>query len=191
MYTPYVRITTGNFQTTLDNTAQNPLGCIYAPPVNAGAITTAPGTGAQPVVKYVYYNSTSNPAVVASPAPVYYKDETFTVVTGNAAEAFVTTLGCMIAGYLLPNSTAYSGLTAAILNQSYCWIQIGGFLAGAYAPTTTPGAGDLVVGLTTGNWASEGVSAATANGLLGRQLTAVVSNACDVLVGADGTFWGS
>lgn len=193
MYTPYPRVTTGNVQTVLDAVAKNAIGSIWSPPANLGAPLSTKGLGAQPVYKYVYYNSTTNPTPVAAPAPVYYTDETFTTVTGNAAEAFITTGGASIAGYLMPNSTAISGLTAAQLNQSYVFIQIGGLLVGAYAPTvtTTPAAGNVIVGAATGNWASTVVAvSAAASRQLGFQWTAIASAACDVLVDGD-CFWGS
>lgn len=194
MYTPYVRITTGNIFTQLDSAAKNPLGCIYSPPASQAGPTTAKGYGAQPVLKYVYYNSTTNPAPVAAPAPVYYTDESFTTVSGNAAEAFVTTGGLYIAGYWLPNTTSIASLannttgTNTQVNQSYGWIQIGGLLVGAWGPTASGAVGAAITGLTTGNWASTG--AANAQRQLGYQLTAVASSVCDVLVSGD-VFWGS
>lgn len=199
MYTPYPRVTTGNVQTTLDSSPKNTLGCVWSPPPSANQVfsTTAgsstPGFGAQPVFKYVYYNSTTNPTPVAAPAPVYYTDESFTQVSGNAAEAYFTTMGACVAGYLMPNTTAISGLTAAQLNQSYCWIQVAGFLAGAYAPTTStnPGQGSSILGLTTGNWASQVINTATAQKVLALQWTAIANNACDILIAGDTTFWGS
>jgi len=193
MYQPYVRITSGNVQTTLDSVAKNPVGSIYSPPANLGAPLSTKGLGAQPVYKYVYYNSTANPAPVAAPAPVYYTDESFTTVSGNAAEAYFTTLGACIAGYIMPNTTALSTLTAAQLNQSYLFMQIGGLLVGAYAPTTTTAAapGNAIVGSTTGNWASTVLTvAAVAGRSAGWQWTAIASSTCDVLLGAD-AFWGS
>jgi len=193
MYQQYIRITSGNVQTTLDSVAKNPVGSIYSPPANLGAPLSTKGLGAQPVYKYVYYNSTSNPAPVAAPAPVYYTDESFTTISGNAAEAFYTTNGACIAGYLMPNTTALSTLTAAQLNQSYCFIQIGGLLVGAYAPTTvTAGAaGNVIAGLATGNWASVVNTTSAGYRALGVQWTAIASSACDVLVGGHTTFWGS
>lgn len=192
---PYVRITTGNLFTTLDPTARNPLGIIYVPPVAQTLATTTKGYGAQPVVKYVYYNSTTNPNPVAAPAPVYYTDESFTTVSGNSAEAYSTTGTVSVAGYLMPNSTSISGLTAAQLNQSYCFIQIGGLLVGAYAPTAVTGAGigATIIGTATGNWTSSTVAVATYPGAryFGVQLTAIASSACDVLVAGLSTNWGS
>ena len=133
----------------------------------------------------------------AAPAPVYWIDESYTTVTGNAADAWITTGGAMVAGYLMPNTTALgSSNTAAAwylqLSQSYCWIQIGGLLPSAYGPTTGGAVGDYIIGLTTGSWASSGVTTISASSrVLGYQLTAVASSLCDVLVGGLTTFWGS
>lgn len=200
-YLPYARVSSGNVQTTLDSSAKNTLGGLYAVPApfpttavfstTSGSSTS--GYGAPPIFKYVYYNSTTNPTPVAAPAPVYYTDESFTTVSGNAAEAYFTTQGACVAGYLMPNTTAYSGLTSTILNQSYCWIQVAGFLSGAYNPTTStnPGQGSLITGLTTGNWASQVINTATALKVLALQWTAIANSVCDVVVNGDTTFWGS
>jgi hypothetical protein len=197
LYGAYQRITTGNVQTTVDSSTvplngppKQPLGTIYSPPINVG-IATAAGAGAPPVYKYVQYQSTTNPAVVAAPAPVYYTDETYTIVSGNAAEAYITTAGVSIAGYLMPNTTALSTLTAALLNGNWVWIQIAGFLKGAWGPTTGGGATYFLTGLTTANWASDGIATAPTSRVLGIQLTAVSSSVCDVLVNGYGSFWGS
>jgi hypothetical protein len=198
LYGAYQRITTGNVRTTIDSSTvplngppRQPLGTIYSPPINVGLATTT-GQGAPPIYKYVQYQSTANPAVVAAPAPVYYTDETFTVVSGVFTESFLGAAGS-IAGYLMPNSTDYSGLTAALLNGNWVWIQIGGYLKGAYAPTAgTNAVGTTIIG-STGNWTSTAVAVGTApsSRVLGMELTAVASAACDVLVGTYSTFWGS
>lgn len=194
MYTNYVRISTGNILTQLDTSPVNPLGCIYSPPVNQNLPVTTKGLGAQPVWKYVKYSSTTNPAPVAAPAPVYFTDESFTTISGNAAEAFVTTGGLYIAGYWMPNTTSIALLANNTtgsniqVNNSYGWMQIGGLLVGAWGPTASGAVGASITGLTTGNWASTG--AANAQRQLGFQLTAVASSVCDVLVSGD-VFWGS
>jgi hypothetical protein len=203
MYTPYYRISSGNVQTTLDATARNVLGAIYSPPPASSAVfsTTAAastaGYGAQPVYKYVYFYDASalTGTMQATPAPVYYIDESFTTITGNAADAYFTTLGACIAGYLLPNTTALGTSNTgaqwyAQLSQSYVHIQVGGFLAGAYAPTTStnPGTGSLITGLTAGSWASQVINTATASRVLAYQWSAIASSACDVLVDLN---WGS
>lgn len=196
VYAPFVRITTGSFFTTLDpGTAapKNTLGTVYSPPVSATLATTSAGYAAQPVVKYVLYNSTTNPTPVAGSAPVYYTDASFTTVSGNAAEAFITANGICLAGYLMPNTTSISGLTAAQLNNSFCFIQIGGFLTGAWGPTGgTAAVGVSISGLATGNWTSTATTAGTAPlpRAVGYQWSAVASSLCNVLVGLT-SFWGS
>lgn len=195
MYTPYVRF--ANFQTQLDASQTNTLGAIYSPPANSTGVVGA-GYGAQPVYKYVYYNSTSNPAPEIAPAPVYFTDETFTVVSGDASEAYNLSgspAGAAIAGYLGPNTTAYSGLTAAILNDSYCWIQIGGLLVGGFEPTTqtATGLGNPIYGLGSGNWTSDvDTSVAAGSRAVGVQWSTISGGVCDILLGGyNTTFWGS
>lgn len=201
MYTPYVRISNGSIQSTLDSVARNPVGSIYSPPANLGAPLSTKGLGAQPVYKYVLYSSTSNPAPVAAPAPVYYTDESFTTVSGNAAEAYSAgtgITGLAIAGYWMPNTTAISGLTNAAsatapqVNQSYGFMQIGGLLAGAWAPTAgAAGIGNFITGLAAGSWATTSAVTILAGRQLGIQWSVVVNGLCDILVGGYQTFWGS
>ena len=195
MYTPYVRISTGNPSTVLDVNPTNTLGAIYAPPASPTVVTSSKGYGAQPVMKYVQYKSTSQPTPGAAPAPVYYTDESFTVVSGNAAEAFITAGFVCVAGYLLVNTTSVSTLTAAILQSSYVWIQIGGVLVGATVPGSTA-VGDTIIGAASGNFASTRVVAGTPPTTtvkyLGYALTAIASSVGDVMVGGlSSTFWGS
>lgn len=206
MYLPYARVSSGNVQTTLDSVARNTVGAIYSPPPPSTSLfsTTAgsstPGYGAQPVYKYVYFYDAAalTGTMQAAPAPVYYIDESFTTVTGNAADAYFTTGGACIAGYLMPNTTALgSSLTGAQwylqLSQSYCFMQIGGFLKGALAPTTltNAGQGNFIVGAATGSWTSIVINNAGANQRqLGVQWTAIAGGVCDVLVQGD-MFWGS
>ena len=207
MYTPYYRVMTGNVATTLDPTARNVVGSIYSPPPSSSAVfsTTAgastAGFGAQPVYKYVYFYDAADltESMQAAPAPVYYIDESFTTVTGNAADAYYTTGGACVAGYLMPNTTALGTSNTAAqwytqLLQSYVFIQIGGLLQGALQPSTRTGAGtgSYITGLATGEWASlVNTSVATSSRILGIQWTAIASGLCDVLVGGYTSFWGS
>lgn len=207
MYTPYFRISTGNVQTMMDPTARNVVGAIYSPPPSSSATfsTTAgsstPGYAAQPVYKYVYFYDASEltGTMQASPAPVYYIDESFTAVTGHADDAYFTTGGACVAGYLMPNTTALgTSQTGAQwytqLSGSYVAIQVGGFLKGALQPSTRTGAGtgSYITGLTTGDWVSlVNTSVANSSRILGIQWTAIASSACDVLVGGYTSFWGS
>jgi hypothetical protein len=207
MYTSYYRISSGNPATTLDQTARNVLGAIYsAPPaasevfsLTAGAST--PGFGAQQVYKYVYFYDAAalTGTMQVAPAPVYYIDESFTTITGNAADAYYTTGGACVAGYLMPNTTALGTSQTAAgwylqLSQSYVHIQIGGLLPGALAPSTTTGAGQgsYITGLATGSWTSlVNTTIAASSRVLGIQWTAIASGVCDVLVGGLTSFWGS
>lgn len=206
MYTPYWRISTGNVQTTMDPTARNVVGAIYSPPPSSSqtfsttAGSSSAGYGAQPVYKYVYFYDAADlsESMQAAPAPVYYIDESFTTVTANAADAYFTTGGACVAGYLLPNTTALGTSNSATawyteLLQSYVHIQIGGLLQGALQPSTrtNPGQGSLITGLTTGEWASQVINTATPDRILGIQWTAIASGLCDVLVGGYTSFWGS
>ena len=211
MYGPYARF--ANPQTQLDPTAKNALGFVYAAPwglnpsTGSGQVfsTTAgsstPGFGAPGVFKYVYFYDAGalTGTLQAAPAPVYWIDESFTTVTGNAANAYSTIGGASIAGYLMPNATALgTNMTGAQwygqLSQSYCWIQVAGFLSGALAPTTqtSAGIGNAIAGLTTGSWTSIVNTTVAASGrLLGIQMSTIANSACDVLVGGNTTFWGS
>lgn len=141
-------------------------------------------SGAPAIYMLVQYKSTAQPAPVAGPAPVYWTDLTFTTVSGVESEGIVTPQG--VAGYLMPNTTALPNLTAALLQGALCLIQVSGPLTGAYAPTTTGGAGNWIIG-SAGNWTSTGVASGTAPGSrpLGVQLTAAASGLCSVLVNCD------
>ena len=176
-----LQIDTGKVRTYLYNSSISPiaiyaglgenqvLGQRYFGVTNTSA---ANAFGAPAIFMLVQYKSTANPAPVAAPAPVYWTDNTFTVVSGVESEGIVTPQG--IAGYLMPNTTDISGLTATQLNGSLCLIQVAGYLKGAYGPTAgSPGAGVWIVG-TSGNWASTTSASGTAPGYrsLGVQLTA-------------------
>ena len=202
MYTPYVRLgTTGSYLTQIDSALNangavnfsNPLGTLYAPPINEGNPTSTKGYGAPPVLKYVQYLSTINPAPVAFPAPVYWVDETYTVVSAEESESLLGSVDSL-AGYLLVNTTSVSNLTAAVLTNSGngvgVWIQIGGFLAGAAASTAT--AGEWLYGNATA-WDVTVVANGTApvHKPLGQVLTAAAAGVADVMVGGWNLFWGS
>ena len=171
------------------------LGQRYIASVNAtsGVNTAALNpSGAPAIFMLVEYKSTGKPAPVAGPAPVYWVDETYTLVTAVESEALLGLNGA--AGYLMPNTTDISGLTDAMLEGAYCLIQVGGYLQNAWGPTTgTAGVGNLITPLA-GNWASQNVVAsATAGGAacrpFGVQATAItttpIAGLCDVLVMTD------
>ena len=211
MYTPYVRF--ANPQTQMDPSAKNTVGSIYSPPPGTYTATgsgptfsttagsSTPGYAAPPVFKYVYFYDALalTGTMQAAPAPVYYTDESFTAVTGHADDAYFTTGGACVAGYLMPNTTALGTSNTgaqwyAQLSQSYVWIQVGGFLSQALQPSTRTGAGtgSYITGLTTGDWVSlVNTSVANSSRVLGIQWTAIVNGLCDVLVGGYTSFWGS
>ncbi len=153
-----------------NNGARNPLGAVYFRPSpsqgggltpNGGLLGTSTGYGSGLWLKYVLYKSTSNPAVKAGPAPVYWADETFTIVTGTFAEGVVASNPTSIAGWLLPNSGTVAGIgagstlfTATLLNNggngSFVWIGLQGFipsasLASGAAGGAVYGSGDFAV----------------------------------------------
>jgi hypothetical protein len=145
-------------------------------------------SGSPAIFMLVEYKSTGKPSPVAGPAPVYWVDNTFTLVTGVESEALLGLSGA--AGYLMPNTTDISGLTDAMLEGSLCLIQVAGYLSGAYGPTGgTAGVGNQIVAAS-GNFVTNGVVVSNSTGgtssrPFGVQMTAISSGLCDVLVGTD------
>jgi hypothetical protein len=172
------------------NGALNPLGSIWTipSPSNGGnsLLATATGYGSFLTVKYVRYNSTSNPAVVAGPAVVYYTDETFTTVSGVFTEGNIAGTGssASVAGVMLPNKGTVTGVglgttafTATLLNGNYVFIAVEGFVPSCYLSAGTQGS--AVTGAA-GNWVS-----AVTTGILrpyGYVWGAITSTIGDVLV---------
>jgi len=175
----------------LNNGAQNPLGSLYCmPSPSQGSIglPSAAGYGSFLWVKYVKYLSTGNPATVGGPAPVYYTDETLTVVSGVSTESVGGVN--MVAGWLLPNTStgatgAGAGFTNTVLNGggngSYVFIGLLGFIPGCVAAAGTA-AGDAIIGLAT-NFAVNHIASGTAptNKVLGWAMSAVSGGLCDVM----------
>jgi hypothetical protein len=203
MYTPYIRITTGNVQTVLDNVAKNPVGCIYSPPAPQGAPLShqGPWRAAGLQVRLLQLDQQSGSRGRA-PAPVYYTDETFTTVTGNAAEAYSAgtgITGTAIAGYWMPNTTAIptlSNVTSAStqqVNQSYGFIQTAGFLGWSLGADGRHSRNRQLHHrvLPAGSWASTAAITIVAGRQLGIQFSAIASSLCDVLVAGYTPFWGS
>lgn len=172
-----------------NNGAMNPLGGIcFVPAPSMGSMTlpSVAGYAAGLWCKYVLYKSTSNPTMKSGPAPVYYKDNTFTTVTGTFAEGISAIGGAGLsiaaAGWLLPNTGSVAGvgvgsaITATILNNggngSYVWIGLNGFVSTAYVTSATSGqrlwaSGDFIV---TGV-AADGASTFTNFYFIGNALT--------------------
>lgn len=181
--TPYSAVDT--FNSLLENNgAAQPLGSIYAAPLNPATISTN-GVGLQPIYKYVRYNPTVSQTILAGPQLVYWKDETFTTVTGLSSESVGINF---VAGWLLYNTTTIpQGSTsnanyAAVINGNYVWIQVGGFLPGAFV--TAASVGDSIYGAasTFGATGHTAQSTAPPNHVAGWAYTAASSNLADLYV---------
>jgi len=209
-------ITTGNLYTAIDtyastiatqpptnvpsnpNGAQNPIGAAFllAPGAFEGTPTLygANGWGAPLIVRYVRYNSTTNAALLAYPAPVYWTDETYTTVTGTFSEGNPAATGNLnsLAGWLLPNFTALGktgAASATALNGNFCFIATKGFLPAA-AVVASVAVGDAVIGAS-GNFTAARVASGTAptTRFFATALTAVTANTtADILINTDPTF---
>lgn len=187
LFLDYANVSTGNVFTALDarnttllnNGALNALGSLYAIPCNPATISN--GAGSALICKYVRYQSTTNAAVLAAPAPVYWADETYTTVTGTLSEAVAGVNS--IAGLMLLNSVSLSGFTATVLNGNFIWIAVSGFVAAMTSVGKTFAAGDAIIGLA-GNFVVDKVSAGTAptNLPLGFAQSATASNLVDVML---------
>ena len=144
--------------------ARNPLGrTVYSTDLT---------TGRRFKNKYVRLNSTTTATLIVG--PVYYKDETFEVVTIQSSESQFGVNG--IAGILL-NVNATNG--------NYVYILTNGILAGVAVPASTA-AGDCLIGAA-GAQALARVAANTAptNRKCAWALTAVASGVSDIYVEVD------
>lgn len=122
-------------------TSSNPFGNEFGPPLK---------------VRYVRYQSTSNPALTGAtaPFPVYWIDTTYTTVTPVSSESVTGGLNA-VAGVCLVNTTSLSGLVntnpttgQTQLNGNFIWIAVGGYVPGAIGATSTA-ADDAVIGSAT------------------------------------------
>lgn len=168
------------FNTALENNgALQPLGTIYQAPLNPDSIVTA-GIGANVYLKYVRYNPTVTQVLKNGPMLMYWKDNTFTTVTGLASEAYEGINN--IAGWMLYNTTAVTGATAAQVNGNFIWLFVGGFLPGAWVTAAT--AGDSIYGAasTFGATGHTAESTAPTNRVAGWALTTAASNLADLNV---------
>jgi len=129
------QITTGDwttvndaFKTTLPdanypypNGAQNPLGAAYTMRDSSGRIKK---------IRYVRLAGTAayNVNSITVPGIVYWKDNTFGVVTPTMSECVSTKANCE-AGFLVnPNAT----------NGNFVFIQVGGYLGASSSPGVSP-----------------------------------------------------
>ena len=186
----YPVITTGNLFTAIDpyvatsvssiNGAQNTAGAIYQAPINQATIVTK-GPAPNGYFKYVRYNPTVTQTLKNGPVLVYWKDETFTTVTGLYSEALVGING--VAGWLLYNTTTTTGAVATDINGNWCWIQVGGLLVGAWV-TAAAAAGASLYGAasTFGATGTTAASTAPPNVVAGWSLGAAASNLVDLQV---------
>jgi len=175
------------YNTALENNgALQPLGSIYQAPLNPGATSTT-GIGQNNYFKYVRYNPTVSQNFLAGPQLVYWKDKTFTTVTGLGSEALSTNL---IAGWMLFNTTTTplaTGQTAAqqaaLVNGNFVWIQVGGYLPGAYVTTGTA-AGGVIIGASSTFGATGYIAPGSnvTNEVAGLVVTAASSNLSDLYI---------
>jgi hypothetical protein len=131
--------------------------------------------------------TTANLATAGAPAPVYWTDNTFSTVTAISTEAFATAPLAFPAGYLMVNTVDLPNLTGAQVLGAQLLIQVAGYLKGAYAATAgSNGIGSWIEGAA-GTFLTTGVAAGSSPTYqpFGRQLTAIASGLCDVLVGTD------
>lgn len=190
----YPEISTGNPYTVVDtyntalenNGAFQPLGSIYQAPLNVATIVTK-GIGLNNYFKYVRYNPTVSQNFLTGPQLVYWKDNTFTTVTGLASEALSLDLP---AGWLLFNVTSTplaTGQTAAqqaaTVNGNFVYIQVGGFIPQAYVTTGTAVGGAIIPASST--FGATGYIAPSTNitdPVVGRVVSVAASNLSDLYV---------
>lgn len=189
---PLLQIDTGKVRTYLFNKGQSPisvyanLGEVQVPGqryVGVANATAANPYGAPAIFMLVNYISTANPTPAAAPAPVYWTDSTFTTVSGVSTESAQGLNG--IAGYLMLNTTDLPTLTATLLNNSLCLIQVAGLVLGAVAPAALV-AGDWVIGAA-GNFTPGRVAAGTAAGYrtFGTAASAVSGGLANLMLNCD------
>jgi hypothetical protein len=198
---PYTTIDTYYATSTVNQTvpptqAAYPNGALawpgeaYLAPVTTFGLLGQKGQGAPLVLRYVRYNSTANPALLAYPAPVCWTDETFQTVSGVFSEGNPSGTGNLnsFAGLLLVNTTSVSGLTAAALNGNWVWIATSGYVPGAYVPAATA-IGDSLT-MSSGNFTLTRTASGTApiSKRILQALTAISSGNADVLVDTDWTY---
>jgi hypothetical protein len=177
-----------------NNGALNPPGSVYfipAPSEGSSTLATAAGYAAGLWCKYVLYKSTSNPAMVSGPAPVYYTSNTFSTVSGTFAEGVIASKSNSAAGWLLVNTGSVTGvgvgsaITATILNNggngSYVFVGLQGFIPSAYLAAGS--VGQRVYG--SGDFSTTGVTIDTSAysnfNFIGSILAAPASNIANVL----------
>lgn len=187
-----IQIDSGSPLTYLFNASVSPisvyanLGEIQVPGqryFSVGNATAANPYGSETIYKLVTYKSTAQPAPTSAPAPVYFTDNTYSVVSGVESESLIGLNG--IAGYLMVNTTSYSGLSATLLQGAQVLIAVAGRLVGGVSPASIV-AGDYIIGAS-GNWTPARVAQGTAPGYktYGVAETAVASGLCNIWLNCD------
>lgn len=184
VFTP--EVSSGNVATVLDirdttksnNGARNPLGAKF----RSNVVSAANPNGYPVAYRYVRYNSTANAATQASPAGVFWTDNTFTTVTSTKSEALGGTTGgpSFPAGVVLQTSAR---VTAAQLNGNFIWIQVAGFLSGVLSPSAAAGDQCLLTGTdwtTTGGFTKVTVATAPTGRVVSLAVAAAASNVADM-----------
>ena len=196
-----IQIDTGKARTYLYNKSLSPisvysdigelqvLGQRYVGQSNVSASNPSGSPAIYQLVNYLKTSAvtTANLTTAGGPAPVYWTDNTFSTVTGISTEAFATAPLAFPAGYLMVNTVDLPSLTAAQVLGAQLLIQVAGYLKAAYAATSgTNGIGSWIEGAA-GTFLTTGIAAGSSPTYqpFGRQLTAIASGLCDVLVGCD------
>ncbi len=152
--------------TKVNNGARNPLGA---------AIYISDSSGRRRKYRYVRYNPTAGVTDIVG--PVYWKDNTFTVVTPTRSEALGgDTENVAVAGILM---------NASVTDGRFVFIQTFGFLAAMAAPASTAPSDALVSA--TGAQALVRVAAGTAPSgkVVAWAITAVSGGLSDVLIAVE------
>lgn len=152
--------------------------------------TAANPFGSPAIYQLVKYLSTSalttaNLTTFGGPVPVWWTDNTFSVVTAVSSESLGTIN--LPAGILMPNIIDVTTLTAAQLLGAQCLVCVAGYVKGAFINGAgTPGIGNWVVPVA-GTGTTTGVAQGTAPGynVFGVQLTALASGLADIMVQTD------
>lgn len=175
---PFIASSLGQGQFGSPFGARNPVG--MAAYVSDGTLTNPQtGTGRRWKVRYVRMNATTFAGPLVG--PVYWKDNTFQVVTTLSTEAPAGLNGC--AGFLL---------NVNVTNGNYCFILVNGFIGVANLGAVAIGTGGIAAGglvyAAAGQQLTSAVAPAGTRGTtseIGTLMTAVAAGVADVLVGVE------
>ena len=193
-----IQINTGKVRTSFYNKSASPIsiysdiGAVQVPGQRYFSVTNTTASnpyGAPAIYELANYLSTSalttaNLTTFGGPVPVYWTDNTFSTVTAISSEGLGLNFA---AGFMVLNIIDLTTLTAAQVLGAQLFVQVAGYLKGAFANGAgTPGIGNWVVPVA-GTGTTTGVAAGTPIGYrpFGVQMTAIVAGLCDVLVGTD------